>query len=60
MHAIRYAPLEFDGWQQRHWTLPFAGERFSIVWFTPRGCEEVLTSAYIHPSIHPADDGLPV
>ena len=33
---IRYAPLTFDGWRQRHWTLPFAGERFSLVWFTPR------------------------
>lgn len=32
---IRYRPLEFDGWRQRHWTLPYAGERFSLVWFTP-------------------------
>ena len=32
---IRYAPLEFDGWRERHWTLPFKGERFSLVWFTP-------------------------
>mmetsp|Transcript_26061 Transcript_26061/g.58735 ORF Transcript_26061/g.58735 Transcript_26061/m.58735 type:complete len:261 (+) Transcript_26061:1653-2435(+) len=36
---IRYQPLEFDGWTQRHWTLPFAGERYSLVWFTPLGCE---------------------
>lgn len=35
----RYRPLEFNGWTQRHWTLPFEGERFSVVWFTPRGCE---------------------
>ena len=28
-------PLEFDGWRERHWTLPFKGERFSLVWFTP-------------------------
>ena len=35
---IRYRPLEFDGWKQRHWTLPFVGERFSLVWFTPHGC----------------------
>lgn len=34
---IRYAPLTFDGWRQRHWTLPFEGERFSLVWFTPSG-----------------------
>ena len=32
---VRYAPLEFDGWRQRHWTLPYEGERFSLVWFTP-------------------------
>jgi tRNA U38,U39,U40 pseudouridine synthase TruA len=36
-HDIRYRPLEFDGWMQRHWTLPFVGERFSLVWFTPLG-----------------------
>ena len=38
-HDIRYAPLEFDGWAQLHWTLRFSGERYSLVWFTPRGCE---------------------
>jgi len=38
-HDVRYRPLQFSGWTQRHWTLPFAGERFSLVWFTPRGCE---------------------
>ena len=32
---IRYSPLEFDGWRLRHWTTPFVGERFSLVWFTP-------------------------
>jgi len=32
---IRYAPYEFDGWRSRHWTLPFQGERFSLVWFSP-------------------------
>ncbi|CAM9338671.1 unnamed protein product [Choristocarpus tenellus] len=37
---IRYQPLEFNGWTQRHWTLPFWGERYSLVWFTPRGCED--------------------
>ena len=36
---IRYNPIEFNGWKQRHWTLPFKGERFSLVWFTPKGCE---------------------
>jgi tRNA U38,U39,U40 pseudouridine synthase TruA len=34
-YDIRYQPLEFDGWRLRHWTLPFLGERFSLVWFTP-------------------------
>ena len=32
---IKYEPLVFDGWKLRHWTNPFAGERFSLVWFTP-------------------------
>lgn len=32
---IRYKPLEFNGWRQRHWTLPYTGRRFSLVWFTP-------------------------
>ena len=36
---IRYKPVEFDGWNQRHWTMPFTGERYSLVWFTPKGCE---------------------
>ncbi|CAK0891358.1 unnamed protein product [Prorocentrum cordatum] len=39
VHDIRYKPVEFNGWAQRHWTRPFAGERFSLVWFTPVGCE---------------------
>ena len=37
---IRYGPLEFDGWSQRHYTLPFYGERYSLVWFTPLGVGE--------------------
>eukprot|EP00934_Nitzschia_sp_Nitz4_P005397 Nitzschia sp. Nitz4//scaffold251_size28233//9144//11447//NITZ4_008133-RA/size28233-processed-gene-0.11-mRNA-1//-1//CDS//3329544241//5387//frame0 len=36
---IRYNAIEFNGWKQRHWTLPFVGERYSLVWFTPKGCE---------------------
>eukprot|EP00928_Gymnodinium_smaydae_P033559 TRINITY_DN24006_c1_g4_i1.p1 TRINITY_DN24006_c1_g4~~TRINITY_DN24006_c1_g4_i1.p1 ORF type:complete len:1020 (-),score=170.63 TRINITY_DN24006_c1_g4_i1:214-3216(-) len=40
-HDIRYKPLDFNGWTQRHWTLPFDGERFSLVWFTPLGCENM-------------------
>ena len=39
-HPIRYEALEFDGWKQMHWTAPFVGERYSVVWFTPRGCAE--------------------
>lgn len=38
---IRYKAIEFNGWKQRHWTMPFKGERFSLVWFTPKGCEGV-------------------
>eukprot|EP00578_Thalassiosira_sp_NH16_P003051 CAMPEP_0181128024 /NCGR_PEP_ID=MMETSP1071-20121207/28524_1 /TAXON_ID=35127 /ORGANISM="Thalassiosira sp., Strain NH16" /LENGTH=549 /DNA_ID=CAMNT_0023213829 /DNA_START=319 /DNA_END=1969 /DNA_ORIENTATION=+ len=38
---IRYEAIEFDGWNERHWTLPFQGERYSLVWFTPKGCEGV-------------------
>lgn len=34
-YDIRYNALEFDGWKQLHWTAPFSGERFSLVWFTP-------------------------
>ena len=40
VHDIRFRPLEFDGWNQRHWTMPFHGERFSLVWFTPLGLTE--------------------
>lgn len=40
VHDVRYRGLEFDGWTQRHWTQPFVGERFSLVWFTPRGLEQ--------------------
>ena len=38
-HDIRYKAIEFNGWEQRHWTMPFSGERYSLVWFTPKGCE---------------------
>ena len=38
---IRYNALEFDGWKERHWTLPFSGERYTLVWFTPLGCENM-------------------
>ena len=34
-YGIRYNPLEFNGWKQLHWTAPFTGERFSLVYFTP-------------------------
>ena len=44
VHHIAYHPVEFDGWKQVHWTLPFEGERYSIVWFTPKGCEEMVRS----------------
>jgi hypothetical protein len=40
-HNIRYSPIEFNGWNERHWTNKFNGERYSLVWFTPVGCEGV-------------------
>ena len=43
VYDVRYAPFEFDGWKERHWTLPFTGERFSLVWFTPLGCSSMDT-----------------
>ena len=38
-HDIRYKPIEFNGWTERHWTWNYVGERYSLVWFTPSGCE---------------------
>ena len=28
--------MQFDGWSQRHATMPFIGQRYSLVWFTPQ------------------------
>eukprot|EP01039_Chlorochromonas_danica_P001233 gene1233-1345_t len=36
-HDLRYNPLQFNGWKSIHYTLPFVGERYSLVWFTPLG-----------------------
>ena len=36
VHDIRYRPLEFDGYTQRHYSEEFEGERFSVVWFSSR------------------------
>jgi tRNA pseudouridine(38-40) synthase len=41
-HDIRYKALQFNGWTQVHWTMPFVGERYSLVWFTPLGCEDMV------------------
>lgn len=35
LYDIRYNALEFDGWNQLHWTSAFKGERYSLVFFTP-------------------------
>ena len=35
VHNIRHCPLEFDGWNQWHWTEPFQGDRMTLVFFTP-------------------------
>ena len=58
-YDIRYRPREFDGWKQRHWTAPFQGERFSLVWFTPAGrMDEVSSdnSQVIPTSRHTTED----
>lgn len=39
-YDIRYNPIEFNGWDELHYTLPFVGERYSLVWFTPLGLTE--------------------
>jgi tRNA pseudouridine(38-40) synthase len=36
-HNILYQPIEFDGWKQIHYTFPFKGSRYSLVYFTPQG-----------------------
>ena len=51
VHHIAYCPVEFDGWKQVHWTLPFQGERYSIVWFTPKGCEEMVRARQQKPAV---------
>jgi len=33
---VRYCPLEYDGTSTRHWTGGFKGERYTLVWFTPK------------------------
>jgi hypothetical protein len=38
-HDIRYKAIQLNEWKQGHWTMPFKGERYSLVWFTPKGCE---------------------
>ena len=35
VHNIRHCPLEYDGWNQWHWTEPFQGDRMTLVFFTP-------------------------
>jgi hypothetical protein len=53
-HSIRYKPLEFDGWAQEHWTLPFSGERFSLVWYIPHGLEAAAAALQAGASWHDA------
>jgi hypothetical protein len=56
-HDIRYQPIEFNGWKQRHWTMPFVGERYSLVWFTPKGCEGMRGIDLKLPEVQ--DDSMP-
>jgi hypothetical protein len=46
-YDIRFQPLEFDGWKLRHWTIPFEGERFALVWFTPESKGKVSRDAKV-------------
>jgi hypothetical protein len=39
---IHYKPVEFDGWNKMHWTMPFIGDRYSLVWFSPAEKNEIL------------------
>lgn len=57
---IRYNPLEFNGWTQRHWTRPFKGERYSLVWFTPKGCEGMTNGAYLFQEKENGPNGVAV
>ncbi len=34
-YDIRYSALEFDGWNQLHWTSQFKGERY-VIKYLPR------------------------
>ncbi|KAL7520833.1 hypothetical protein ACHAWX_005536 [Stephanocyclus meneghinianus] len=52
-YAIRYQALEFDGWKQLHWTSPFVGERYSLVWFTP---EQTPDQRQSHTQLSDASD----
>ena len=55
---IRYNPLEFNGWTQRHWTRPFSGERYSLVWFTPKGCEGIAgDERFVASDVCPREGG---
>ena len=54
-YDIRYKGLEFDGWNQLHWTNAFNGERYSLVWFTP---DVSPNEKNIHPAGTKPDDEL--
>eukprot|EP00965_Chrysotila_dentata_P257763 6212994-Pleurochrysis_carterae.AAC.2 len=42
---VRYTPVTFDSDTQLHWTQPFEGERFTLVWFTPARREAMQVAA---------------
>eukprot|EP00934_Nitzschia_sp_Nitz4_P001340 Nitzschia sp. Nitz4//scaffold165_size50357//31700//36390//NITZ4_007023-RA/size50357-processed-gene-0.9-mRNA-1//1//CDS//3329538138//1340//frame0 len=61
---IRYRAIEFNGWKQRHWTLPFVGERYSLghrnasitspalKFHGMNTIEEALSSAKVNETVH--------
>ena len=53
VHDVRYSPLEFDGWRQTHWTEPFIGDRFSLVWYTPTTETHAVAAARISRDYDP-------
>ena len=58
-HDVRYNPLEYNGWEKRHWTTPFEGERFSLVWFTPAIDEDNLKENRALEAVQEHQKGLP-
>lgn len=44
MHDIRYEPLKFNFWQI-YYNKPFRGEKFTLLWYTPKFRDEVKSTS---------------